>query len=369
MYDPTSNAGLMFNQFPKLALTASNVISSESDLLVKMARGLRNDSSITHDHQFFRKFRAGDCDLQMFADYFGNELLQDTQNEMLDIDPKHLGAWFQVRQLVRGFRGSLDPDDELLNYWQFLIAHTEVEYCFIKQNYGSDDFSGLSDYMSEWLLVDDWSLNNVTPQKNTQYIIHMVMYWAALYELFLEENFTTKDHSILSKCLPTLNAKTESSLVLSSDVMLNNVKKGWASEKYAKTDIKWTEFYRDVIKTQLKDPDLRGRMSNVHELSSVDPDLKAIKKRVDRWRKGSLMTIDDVRANIAILRMPYESSQAMLSLEVIIFINLFTYIQKELIKNGVSKALIADTFSSYPKIKELIAKRYSVFQETKILTA
>ncbi|MBO7911147.1 hypothetical protein AB4166_02890 [Vibrio splendidus] len=369
MYDPASNAGLMFNQLPKLTLTSSNIISSNSDLLVKVARGLRNDSNITHDHQFFRKFRAGDCNLQMFADYFGNEFLQDIQNEIKDKDPKHLGAWFQVKQLVRGFRINLDPQDELANYWGFLIAHTEVEYCFIKQNYGSDDLTALSGYLREWLLVDDWPLTNATTSQNTQYIIHMVMYWAALYELFLEEHFITKDYSILSKCLPTLDAKTESSLVLSSGVMLSNVKKGWASEKYVKADIKWTELYRDVITAQLKDPDLAVRMSNVHELSHVDPDLKAIKKRFDRWRKGSLMTIDDVRANIAILRIPYQSSQAMLSSDIIIFVNMFTYIQKELIKNGVAETLIVDTFRGYSRIKKLVAKRYSAFQETNILTA
>ena len=369
MYDPDVNAGLMFNQFPKWTLTATNMISSDSDFLVKIARGVKNDSNITHDHQFFRKFRAGDCDIQMLSDYFGNEYFKDIETEIKDKDPKHLGAGFQVKLLVRSFRKNFDPEDELFNYWQFLIAHTDVEYYFIKQNYGSDDLSILSGYLREWLLVDDWPLTGATTPQSAQYIIHMVMYWSALYELLLEERFMTKDYSILSKCLPTLDSKKEKSLTLSLDVLLSGVKKGWASEKYVKTDIKWTELYRDVITAQLKDPELAGRMSDVHKLSHVDPDLKAMKKRFDRWRKGSLMTVDDFRANIAILRTPYQSSQGQLPFDIIILVNLFTYIQKELIESGVAETLIVDTFRGYSEIKELVAKRYSVFQETKVLMA
>lgn len=367
MYDQFTNSGLLFNQLPKLVLTATKAIKSESDLLVKVARGVKNDPSITHDHQFFRLFRAEGMDIDRFTKYFGQDHASLMLEQISDINPAHLGAWFQVKQIVKGFKTSFDPTNDLGSYWLFLESHTEVEHCFIKKHYGTDSFDQITVYLNDWLLVDTFCPTKPTKLQATHYLIHMVMYWGALYELFLEEYCGSVEHSILKKCLPLVDKKKK--LVHSSGIFLNNVKEGWAKERYSKKNIKWTELQRDIIRAQLNDPDLVGRLSETSIYDDIDPDLNAIKQRFTRWRKGGFLSVEDVRTDIAVLRATYKQTENMLTLDIIIFINLFTHIQEELISSGISEQAVVDTFARYTEFKSTVERRYSSFKCTGNLTS
>lgn len=362
MYDKFTNSGLLFNHLPKLVLIATKAIKSESDLLVKLAREVKNDPNITHDHQFFRQFRAEGLDIDKFAKYFGQKYVLQTQEQLSEVNPDHLGAWFQVKQIVKGFKQSFDPTNALGSYWLFLESHTEVEHSFIKKNYGKDSFDQIIAYLNDWLLVDRFCPTKPTTLQSTQYLIHMVMYWGALYELLLEEYSGSVEHSILKKCLPLVDKKKK--FVYSSGIFLNNVKRGWAKEQYSKENIQWTVLQRDIIQSQRNDPDLVGRLSEISIYDDIDPDLTAIKQRFTRWRKGDFLSIDDVRTNIAVLRSTYKQTENILTLDIIIFINLFTHIQKELLSSGASEQTIVDTFERYAEFKSIVERRYSNFKCT-----
>lgn len=367
MFEERTNAGLLFNQLPKLALTASMTRASESNLLVKIARLIKNDPNITHDHQFFRQLRSEGMDIDKFASYFGQEYVSPVLEDISERDPVHLSAWFQVQQTVKGFKKTFDPTNELASYWLFLESHTELERCFIEEHYGTDCLEQISDYLRDWLLVESFSLDKPTKQQTTQYLIHMVMYWGALYELFLEEYCESVEHSILKKCLPSIDRKKE--FVNSTGAFVNNFKAGWAKEQYSKDDIMRTKLLRDILRAQAQDPNLAGSLHGMSTYDDIDPDLTAIQKRFLRWRKGDFLSIEDVRRYFAILRASYEQTEDYLTLDIIIFINLFTRIQRELLSNGSSEQTIVDTFARYTEIKSLVERRYNSFKCTGNLTS
>ncbi|PMN72542.1 hypothetical protein [Enterovibrio norvegicus] len=370
MLDEFTNAGLLFNQLPKLLLTSTKAVKSESDLLVKMARVTRQDKSITHDHQFFRNFRKEGFNSESFSQYFGTEWQGNIEHFSEGVNPEHAYAWFQVKTTIAGFKNGFGSAGELKYFWPFIDAHTEVEYQFIKENYGSEDLSNMSSYLKEWLLVERINLSEPSLEEGATYAIYMVMYWSALYELFLEVEMGSDDYSKLSKCLP-VNRVKEPNIIFSPsvEVYLTNVKKGWAKDRYHKDDIKWTELYGDIARAQLGDPNILENPVKSDSLELIKPDTSNIKKRFDRWRQGGLISIEELRKNIVILRVPYSDSEGVLTLETIWFINLFTNIQTELFKAGVSSQEIADTFAKYPDFKGLVKDRFERFKETGVLSS
>lgn len=119
---------------------------------------------------------------------------------------------------------------------------------------------------------------------------------------------------------------------------------------------------------QAKDETLIKKHPKYAEIDAIDPDTKAIKKRFQRWRAGDLFTIEDFRVYLAILRLSYKDSQKQLGLECYFLVNIFTYVQLDLIKNGIHPRDIADLFSRYPKYKDLVNSRFDEFKQSAVLT-
>ncbi|OEE47973.1 hypothetical protein A1OS_23705 [Enterovibrio norvegicus] len=368
MLDEYTNAGLLFNQLPKLLLTSTKAVKSESDLLVKMARVVRQDESITHDHQFFRNFRNEGFNAESFFQYFGAEWREKIEYFNEGVDPAHVFAWFHVKTAIAQLRISFDSDDELDDFWEFIDSHTEIEHQFAKENYGSEGFSNMSSYLKEWLLVERINPSEPSLEEGATYSIHMVMYWGALFELFLETYTSSTEHSILNLCLPGYDSKKEM-FSPSTEVVLIAVKKGWAKKQYAQSDMKWKKLYQDIKCAQMKDPhkDLNEPLVDEFPQMLVDPDVDGIKKRFDRWRNGELISLVDVRKYIAILRAPFSATESNVTLDIFILINMFTYVQKELLKAGVAPQVLADTFAKYPEFKGLAKDRFERFTETGVL--
>ncbi|MGC9460224.1 hypothetical protein [Vibrio genomosp. F10] len=364
MFNAECNRGILFNHLPKLLLIASKVVESDSDLLVKMARGIKNDSNITHDHQFFRKFRTNGLDVDSVVSYFGSSFVERAQALSSGIEPAHIGAWVCVKGTIDGYRNGWQESHELAKYWSFLDAHFDLEYQFIKQNAQTNSVESLAPYLREWFLVHKFEAESPTVQSIYEYIIHMVMYWGALFELYLELDSESQEHSILSKCLPNSMPNSKGIMFYpSGELLLQNVKQGWANDRYQKSDIKWSELYRDVLKAQHDDPDL------AIEIDTVDPDLQAIKKRFDLWRKGRPITLENARCFLSILRCPYAKTEHAFTLNSILFVNLFTHVQVELLNAKIAPDKIVEAFKQYPSFKMLVRKRYDQFVITGQLEA
>ncbi|MGF1708893.1 hypothetical protein [Enterovibrio baiacu] len=370
MLDEYTNAGLLFNQFPKLLLTSTKAVKSESDLLVKMARIVRQDESITHDHQFFRNFRNEGFNDESFFQYFGAEWREKFEHFSEGVEPAHTYAWFHVKTTIAAFKNGFGSAGELKYFWPFIDAHTEVEHQFVKENYGSDDLSNIPPYLKKWLLVERINLSEPSLEEGATYLIHMVMYWGALFELFLETDTNSTEHSILDLCLPSYDSKKEM-LSPSTEAVLIAVKKGWAKKQYAQSDMKWKKLYQDIKCAQMKDPhkDLNEPLVEEFPQMLVDPDVDGMKKRFDRWRNGELISLVDVRKYITILNAPFSATEGNVTLDIFIFINMFTLVQKELNRAGVAHQEIADTFAKYPDFKGLVKDRFERFKETGVLSS
>lgn len=75
MIEQEFNYGLLFNQVPKILFTSFNQVNSFSDMVVKLARIVREDESITHDQQIFRKIRNESINIDELNEYLDIESL------------------------------------------------------------------------------------------------------------------------------------------------------------------------------------------------------------------------------------------------------------------------------------------------------
>lgn len=367
MLGKKNNGGMLFNHFPTLLFKAIPEIKSESDLLVKIVRGVTGDKRITHGHQIARNVKKGKIDIETLSRYFGVDVLEKVESLADGVETEHLAAWFQIKCMVESLRNSFSSDSKLDEYWQFLDAHLTLEYQFIKQHYGKEDLGReLCSFFMEWLLVDSFNPLKPNPEQGAAYFIHMVMYWAALYELFLDISTGSTDHSILHRCLPHCEDKgNEVVFNFSSEVFLFKFKQSWAQERYDRKDVSWSTLYKDVVRAQLKDPSIYRVPFDDDSVEMTNPDTQTVKKRFSRWRSGHLFSLKDARRNLSVLRLPVADAQNVIGLEILIFINMFTVAQKELVlENHVSPALVVRSFERYPEFKSLVQRRFVDFIET-----
>ncbi|PHI39162.1 hypothetical protein CBQ28_01175 [Pseudoalteromonas sp. GCY] len=365
------NLGFIFNQLPNLLAKGMNCFTSESDLLVKLARELRQDPSITHDRSIFRKIRNSETN-----DKLTNELVEflDFNGKMLpmtpieEIDLKTLGAWFLVDSMVNGFKAnrfySSDTDNK---YFDFIHAHCELEQTLITELFHHKDVTQINSNIQKWLLTEiKFPVPSV--EERASYFSKLTMYVCALIELGLEALNESDVNSILNKVLPRHEiTKKDHLLIPSSEILLEKTKAGWAKYNYGKEKISWEQFYRDILTAQAKDEALINKYPKYAEIDIIDPDTKAIKKRFQRWRAGDLFTLEDFRIYLAILRLPYKDSKQNLGLECYFLVNIFTYVQSDLIKNGIHPRDIADLFSRYPEYKVLVNSRFKEFKLSGVL--
>ncbi|AWB68469.1 hypothetical protein C2869_19580 [Saccharobesus litoralis] len=366
MLDPKLQTGLLFNQLPKLLFIASNLATSDSDAMVKVARISKSNPNISHDEQIFRKIRSGaldEIDLESYLD-IGKLNLQIPN--IKDSELPEVGSWLLIKAMVAGLKAHNTHQAD--KYKQFIEAHCELEQLAIRHLLKEKDFTYLQKFLKDWLLVTSFDNPNPTPQQGASYLIKLTMYWGAMIELYLELELESKNISFLSYSLPYTKIRSGSSkLQFSSRRFLELILQGWAEENYSKNRITKNQFYRDILRKQIVDLTLNPS-KDLCELELIDPDIDAIKKRFQRWENAQvLFSYDDVKKYLAILRTPYSENDLGIWLAPYLLINLFTYMQKELLSSGISPTQIEREFSEYPKYKTLVSKRYKRFNaDTKL---
>lgn len=378
MRDKGFQVGLLFNHLPELVYFATNLFASEADFLVKISQKAKNDPNITRDHQLFRKAANKELSAEELANYLapGNKELADLfdnlQNDY-DIDVKHIGGWFILLSQIKGFKLNLKSrgEEKLTKYLTFIEEMCLLEYNFIKENQGKNNVEFSNQFLTTWLECEPLSVIEPTKNNQAQYLISMVMHWAALFEKFLEIDYEESEdgyHSIIVKSLPSISTKKEQHYFHpSTEVFITKIKDKFADKHRPNKKYKWTEFYKDIAIAQLTDPNMSTIPLKTDDDRLISPDTSAIKKQISRWRDGSRLSIDHFKKYFLILHHEYEPNDVEFSLFSIELINLFTFIQKELLKECVSPEVIVDLFSRYKEYKTLIDRRFEHFKINKKL--
>lgn len=373
--------GLIFKHFPEFMFFATGFFKSDAHMMLQFARLAHEDKSITSDKKIFRDFRENKCTPEQLADYLSgdNEKLKDLMLSSLLLieDPKNIGGWYVLANLVYGFKQSIEHEG-ILNYLSFV-----EELCFVDKKYiiqqqevsRSVDLDTINDAINLWLDTGEIDITSPTDETKTKCLVALVLHWAALYESFLFVQFralTTNNcdcYSLFLDCLPTIGANGK--LKRSNSVLLELMKKDWAKSQYKKTKMTWSKFSCDIAKAR------HEQNLSITELEDETPDLEKpnpqIEKRLKRWRgkdgetKLSFISIDDFKQYIEILKAPYDPGYYDTASVRLLFTNLFELIQFELQKTNISDQFIADEFANYPKYQELVNKRYQYFVDKGIL--
>lgn len=368
--------GLLFNHLPEIVFFATNLFSSDTDLLVKMSRKIKKDENITRDHQIFRKAAKKELSPEELATYFSPDnpdfverfnFLKDN-----DFDLKNLGAWFILLSQIRGFKLSLNPEDiEISNYLTFLEDFCLLEYNFIKSNKGKNDFDKTNAFLTNWLNCTPFESNEPKLETRAKYMICLVMHWAALFEKLLEIEYCEAEegyNSILIKSLPKICIKGTTALFyLTTEQFITRIKDKRSEQFTSKKKYKWTDFYRDIARAQLLDPYLNPEALSEDDKRLLDPETSAIKKQISRWFDGGRLSIEHVKRYFLIFEQSYDPKEMDFSLFSIEFINIFSYIQIELFKADVPPEVIVKEFSRYSEYKDLVNKRYESYQNSNTL--
>lgn len=378
MRDKGFQVGLLFNHLPELVYFATNLFASETDLLLKITQRAKNDPNITRDHQFFRKAANKELSAEELANYIapGNkelaELFDNLQSDC-DIDAKDIGGWFILLSQIKGFKVSLKSrgEEKLINYLTFVEELCLLEYNFIKENQGKNNVDFSNQFLTTWLDCDPLSVVNPTKDNQAQYLISMVMHWAALFEKFLEIEYANSEEgyrSFIEKSLPSISTKKEQHYFHpSTEVFISKVKDKFAEKHKPNKKYKWSDFYKDIAIAQLTDPNLNTTPLKPNDRMLISPDTSAIKKQISRWREGSRLSIEHLKKYFMILHQEYDPKDVDFSLFSIELINLFSFIQKELLKEGSSAEVIVNCFARYEEYKALVNKRFENYQVNKIL--
>ncbi|EJL6701675.1 hypothetical protein NMS31_002338, partial [Vibrio cholerae] len=192
MFTALSDRGILFNGLFRFFRVSTKDIKSGSDAFVKLMRMLKNDPNITHDQQMFRDYRNGDSEKLM------RELMAEGRLKGFDLDSylsevegyelRHLGAWFGMKVAVASFKKAHHEYGrfELDEFFSFLLAHCEIEYLCLKGSDEKNNYEVIQKFVRDWLLIDSLQLPEPPNEQVTEYVIKLVMYWAALFDLMME---------------------------------------------------------------------------------------------------------------------------------------------------------------------------------------
>lgn len=374
MRDKGFQVGLLFNHLPELVYFATNLFASEADFLVKLSQKVKKDPNITRDHQIFRKAAKKELLPDELFHYLAlnntglPEIYQNIQDEY-DIETKHIGGWYILLSQVKGFKLGLiqtDIDEELIKYLSFIEELCLLEYKIIKDSKNNKDLSIPNEFISMWLDCDPLFISEPTKANQAQYLIAMVMHWAALFEKLLEIEYSDCEesyHSIIIKSLPSVSKKKDVHYFHpSTEIFIINIKNNFYRKHNSNNKSKWSNFYKDIAIAQLTDPNMNIEPIKTDDDRLISPDISAIKKQITRWREGSRLSMEHFKKYFLILHQEYDANDKDFSLFSIELINLFSYIQKELLKNGTSAQVIVDCFAKYNDYKELVDKRFEFFK-------
>ncbi|MCU7556075.1 hypothetical protein OCL06_15900 [Alteromonas sp. ASW11-19] len=367
LFNPKFNEGILFNGFMDIMVRALNVTDpgSESDFFVKIARMIKRDDTITHDEQIFRDYRANEVDAERLLAYLGVEV-PDVHANHHSFDKNSYGAWIQIYYALDGYIPASEASEPLHSFRKFIEGHCKLESTQLALARSSQDCSSTNKFIKEWLWLTEVDLTSENPTLMFPYVIHMIMYWAACFELFLELSDKSDSDFILSKILPTCYEKNGGvCLSHSNEKLVTQVKHLWATTHHGKNKITNTQLFRDILVKQYKDKDIDTSCLFSCEEDTIDPNTDAIKKRFQRIREGKLFTLNQFRKDIVILRRPFCESEDDLAVIIpYLLVNLFTGCQMSLKDTGCDIELIVNSFEKYPELKAKVQERYNHFRVT-----
>ena len=381
MKDNGFQKGILFNHYPQLVFFATELFSSNADMLLKTVRFITKDNSLTSDLQVFRNIRADEPDLNKIKELYPSKIPIDNIEAEIDkfnITPNEIGGWFVLLSQLIGYKESIkrfDDTDETLVYLDFLEAHCLLERSFFSEMSQMPNLSKswVNEKVSSWLLIAEIDLLDGPKEGKAEYFISLILYWTALYEVLMHIEWQDENYSgMLLKSLPILDKNQK--LCRSNEVLLEQFKKKRTEIKGHKK-LKWTELSAEIASARV-DNGLSVSASSYNDYLPEEANAQVL-KRLTRWRKGytkngkrniSFISIDDFKQYLAILECRYDKTHMDSSFGGIIFLQLWELIQFECQKLNISDKFIVDTFGKYPKYLKLVKKRFNYFQTSSKLS-
>tara|TARA_R100001039_G_scaffold38421_1_gene39861 strand:- start:1858 stop:2982 length:1125 start_codon:yes stop_codon:yes gene_type:complete len=353
----TSTAdGILFNNLVSLIFreaererTTGEVIRSGFSFVLRRKVGA--------DSTLFRKFSQSKIQPEDVWSFLRRNLTENQLSEFSDIfadeDWSAHGDWELIDRTAKAFIAK-DPRESTAIFWFFLrnLCRSEREIHAQLSQLSGDKLVLTSFYngMVERIMILP-GFDCQDPFSRQKYLVARVLYWAALVELYLRvssEKYRKdigNEKAALTFFLP--QATNDKALIRSVEVFLNKQKQIWAYQ-CGKEKITDKRFFEDITNASLSP---RQREKN--------PDISKVKKIFQRWRRGSPLRLVNLEKFIDPL---YSAKSMTLRNEVTILmipiINLFDYVQRQLLMQGLSNTEIESMFKEYNRYVDLVTQAY-----------
>ncbi|MEC9276431.1 MAG: hypothetical protein VYC18_08855 [Pseudomonadota bacterium] len=365
MFGDKQDIGLMFYSLPRLLIDASNLIKSESDYLLKCARLITGKDTYTHDQQLFRNIRAGTSTVDDVVSFFTHLPLKKKPD--FSWQPKYqkgdiVGDWLVIRSWVSGFRHALGEEDkDIKDILLFIEEHCEAERAFLSECNKRLSKEAPYQYASVWLNINQEILGENSLKSDITFLARITLYWCIILEKIASTWIHQENPKLLKSIMPTL-VKERAEFSHSNEKLLFKFKQEYERIHHGGQTKPWTHFYKHIAVMKQQDDEVgKGLIED-----TVDPDVGAIKKQVQRWRADSLFTFDAFRKHLLISYYSFNDSKKELEAFLIYLIsNCLTSVQMTLVKRCDKRvdtehliAYLEDEFSKVEEVRDLVEKRF-----------
>lgn len=348
--------GILFHQLTDFLIYDSGWYATESAFFLNIERAARTDvQHIDADSQFYRKIREGDLDRKTTERWAAGVLSNSVAAELIEEAEEYQGGipgeWLKLDRAINGFRRGC-PEGEIQEYFNYVCALCQVDRALLEWRDPSPQ-----QVLNVWVEISKWLLiqfDATDPEGMAlEYKVGRVLHWTALLELYLRVSKPDISEALeagprgtmLDPFLPRLDAKRN--LTLSVELYMDNLMHKWRPDGCKKVD-----FYRAIARTR-------------QNADNIDPMIDSIKQADKRLRKGKKpLTISWVEENLGDLQDINSSEDFDTTYHVIPFINMLNYIQRTLVKEGVSQDQIIELFGRYSEHRKAVDERYVNFKRS-----
>ncbi|MDB2373637.1 hypothetical protein N9W11_03675 [Psychrosphaera haliotis] len=359
--------GILFNHLPELLLFKSKMFASDTDFLLKTAQFKMPNNNITRDHQFFRNAAKGELSLDGLFQYFDMKAVPNNLKQDNEVDLQSVGGWHFLISLLAGFQSTLDNelDADLNIYLNFVKSICELDKQMIESLLKTKNVDVANNCVSEWLVLKEFDFLSLSKEQKAEYSISLVLFWAGLYEKYLKIEYSNSSDPYQPKMTKYLPKLKSGNLQFSTECMLCTVKNKWEENRPSNKKNNWSEFYSDIARAQLTNTYFNEIPLLPGDPRLIQPDITKIKKQFQRWRAGKNFSIDHAKKYLFVLYGEYDPNKIDSSVFMFVFIDIFTFIQKELLSQGVSPQVIVDKFNKYSVLLNLLESKFDEFTDQK----
>ncbi len=347
--------GYLFRNLTGFLLYESGWYASESELFLDLERMARPMvKHIDADGQFYRKLREDDLDIDVALRWMKNLLPGQSSENMLEDAMKYYELpkddWVLLESFAVGV-GKISCSEEVKKFWDYVCKLCRADEALL-----SCELDPVARHLevSKWLLM---KMDVATaPDIQAEYMVCRVLHWVAILELYLRlSDPAVSDYldsgpreTAIDPFLPQLSrvGKLERSVAL----YLDNWRSKWRPQLASNAAL-----FRKIAQASNK----RSR------LDEIDPPIETIKKAFNRRRSGELpLTIRWVEDNLGILGDVSTGKDFDCAIYLIPFINMFDFVQRELLKADISHARIVELFGRYSEHQRVVKDRFDYFKRT-----